>query len=183
MRTEFWPKWSKIRNDRALVNDHDVIFKVKISLHHSVYDFEIRNKQMFTEARAFSRVTFFFCFLASQLDFFLNFHSEISYPTPFSETVQRDDTNFGPFLFYSVSKWRLKYGKRQPVAMEENSRQIQKKQPFLYIVMVCFYHRRFYDSPNGLLLISILLHNSEFRNLHCEFQKSELWSICCMGKW
>ena len=98
---------------------------------------------MFTEARAFSRVTYFFYFLASQLDFFLNLHSEISYPTPFSETVQRDDTNFGPFLFYSVAKWRLKYGKRQPVAMEENSRQIRKKQPFLYVVMVRVYHRRF----------------------------------------
>ena len=36
--------------------------------------------------------------------FFLNLHNEISYPTPFSETVQRDDTNFGPFLFYSVAK-------------------------------------------------------------------------------
>ena len=59
---------------------------------------------MFTEARAFSRVTYFFYFLASQLDFFLNLHSEISYPTLFSETVQRDDTNFGPFLFYSVAK-------------------------------------------------------------------------------
>ena len=69
------------------------------------------------------------------MDFFLNLHSEISYPTTFSETVQRDDTNFGPFLFYSVAKWRLKYGKRQPVAMEENSRQTRKKQPFLYIVM------------------------------------------------
>ena len=45
-----------------------------------------------------------FYFLANQLDFFLNLHSEISYPTPFSETVQRDDTNFGPFLFYSVAK-------------------------------------------------------------------------------
>ena len=98
---------------------------------------------MFTEARAFSRVTYFFHFLASQLDFCLNLHSEISYPTPFSETVQRDDTNFGPFLFYSVAKWRLKYGKRQPVAMEENSRQTRKKQPFLYIVMVRVYHRRF----------------------------------------
>ena len=76
---------------------------------------------MFTEALAFSRVTYFFYFLASQLDFFLNLQSEISYPTPFSETVQRDDTNFGPFLFYSVAKWRLKYGKRQPVAMEENT--------------------------------------------------------------
>ena len=46
----------------------------------------------------------FVYFLESQLDFFLNFHSEISYPTPISETVQRDDTNFGPFLFYSVAK-------------------------------------------------------------------------------
>ena len=46
----------------------------------------------------------FFYFLASQMDFFLNLHSEISYPTPFSETVQRDDTNFGPFLFYSIAK-------------------------------------------------------------------------------
>ena len=27
--------------------------------------------------------------------------------------------------------------------MEENSRQTRKKQPFLYIVMVCVYHRRF----------------------------------------
>ena len=43
-------------------------------------------------------------FLASQLDFFLNLHSKISFPTPFSETVQRDNTNFGPFLFYSVAK-------------------------------------------------------------------------------
>ena len=85
---------------------------------------------MFTEARAFSRVTYFFYFRASWI-FFLNLHSEISYPTPFSETVQRDDTNFGPFLFYSVAKWRLKYGKRQPVAMEENSRQTRKKQPLL----------------------------------------------------
>ena len=58
---------------------------------------------MFTEARAFSRVTYFFYFLSSQLDFFLNLYSEISYPTPFSETVQRDDRNFGPFLFYSVA--------------------------------------------------------------------------------
>ena len=63
---------------------------------------------MFTEARAFSRVTYFFYFLASQLDFFLHLHSKISYPTPFSETVQRDDTTFGPFPFYSVAKWRLK---------------------------------------------------------------------------
>ena len=69
-----------------------------------IFDFETRNKQMFTEARAFSRVTYFFYFLASQLDFFLNLYSEISYPTPFSETGQRDDTNFGPFLFYSVAK-------------------------------------------------------------------------------
>ena len=81
---------------------------------------------MFTEARAFSRVTYYSIFLASQLDFFLNLHSEISYPNPLSETVQRDDTNFGPFFFYSVAKWRLKYGKRQPVTMEENSRQIRK---------------------------------------------------------
>ena len=69
-----------------------------------IFDFETRNKQMFTEARAFSRVTYVFYFLASQLDFFLNLHSETSYPTPFSKTVQRDDTNFGPFLFYSVAK-------------------------------------------------------------------------------
>ena len=69
-----------------------------------IFDFETRNKQMFTEARAFSRVTYFFYFLASQLDFFLNLRSKISYPTPFSETVQRDDTNFGPFLFYLVAK-------------------------------------------------------------------------------
>ena len=25
-----------------------------------------------------------------------------------------------------------------------------------------------YDGPNGSLFISILLHNSEFRNLHCK---------------
>ena len=68
------------------------------------FDFETRKKQMFTEAHAFSRVTYFFYFLASQLDFFLNLHSEISNLTTFSETVQRDDTNFGPFLFYSVAK-------------------------------------------------------------------------------
>ena len=55
-----------------------------------VFDFEIRNKQMFTEARAFSRVTyFFFYFLASQLDFFLNLHSEISYPIPSLNSVKR----------------------------------------------------------------------------------------------
>ena len=35
------------------------------------------------------------------------------------------------------------YGRKQPVAMEENSRQTRKKQPFLYIVMVRVYHRRF----------------------------------------
>ena len=69
-----------------------------------IFDFETSNKQMFTDARAFSRVIFFFYFLASQLDFFLNLHSEISYPTPFSETGQRDDTKFEPFLFYSVAK-------------------------------------------------------------------------------
>ena len=98
---------------------------------------------MFTEARAFSRVTYFFIFWRASWIFFLNLHSEISYPIPFSETVQRDDTNFGPFLFYLVAKYDLKYGKRQPVAMEANSRQIRKKQPLLYIVMVRVYHRRF----------------------------------------
>ena len=77
---------------------------LKIKTTQCIFDFETRNKQMFTEARAFSRVTYFFYFLASQLDFFLNLHSEISYPTPFSETVQKDDTNFWPFLFYSVAK-------------------------------------------------------------------------------
>ena len=69
-----------------------------------IFDFEIRNKQMFTEARAFSRVTYFFIFWRASWIFFLNLHSKISYPTPFSETVQRDNTNFGPFLFYSVAK-------------------------------------------------------------------------------
>ena len=68
-----------------------------------IFDFDIRNKQMFTEAHAFSRVTYFL-FSGEPAGFFLNLHSEISYPTPFSETVQRDDTNFGPFLFYSVAK-------------------------------------------------------------------------------
>ena len=61
--------------------------------------FDIRNKQMFTKARAFSRITFFFIFWRARRIFFLNLHSEISYLTPFSETVQRDDTNFGPFPF------------------------------------------------------------------------------------
>ena len=107
-----------------------------------IFDFEIRNKQMFTEARAFSRVTYFFYFLASQLDFFLNLHSEISYPTPFSERC-KEMTQLRAISIYSVAKRRLKYGKRQPVAMEEKSRLIQKKQPFLYIVMVRVYHRRF----------------------------------------
>ena len=37
----------------------------------------------------------------------------------------------------------MKYGKWQPVAMEENSRQTREKQSFLYIVMVRVYHRRF----------------------------------------
>ena len=31
-----------------------------------------------------------------------------------------------------------------------------------------------YDGPNGSLFISILLHNSEFRNLHYEFRNLEL---------
>ena len=70
-----------------------------------IFDFETRIKQMFTKARAFSRVNIFFIFWRASLIFFLlNLHSEISYPTPFSETVQRDDTNFGPFLYYSVAK-------------------------------------------------------------------------------
>ena len=78
--------------------------RIGVSYPQCIFDFDIRNKQMFTEARAFSPVAYFFYFLASQLDFFLNLHSEISYPTPFSETVQRDYTNFGPFPFYSVAK-------------------------------------------------------------------------------
>ena len=45
-----------------------------------IFDFEIRNKQMFTEARAFSRVTYFFYFLASQLDFFLNYIARFHIP-------------------------------------------------------------------------------------------------------
>ena len=69
-----------------------------------IFDFETRKKQMFTEARAFSRVTYFFIFWRASWIFFLNLHSEISNLTIFSETVQRDDTNFGPFLFYSVAK-------------------------------------------------------------------------------
>ena len=74
-----------------------------LTISQCIFDFEIRNKQMFTKHVPFPGNLFFY-FLASQLDFFLNLHSEISYPTPFSETLQRDDTNFGPFLFYSVAK-------------------------------------------------------------------------------
>ena len=115
----FWEKhltlkseWPLIKvNERLLTFDTHSTSLTHLAKSQCIFDFETRNKQMFTEARAFSRVTYFFYFLASQLDFFLNLHSEISYPTPFSETVQRDDTNFGPFLFYSVAKWRLKYGK------------------------------------------------------------------------
>ena len=36
-----------------------------------IFDFEIRNKQMFTEARAFSRVTYFFLFSGEPAGFFL----------------------------------------------------------------------------------------------------------------
>ena len=35
-----------------------------------IFDFEIRNKQMFTEARAFSRVTYFFLFSGEPAGFF-----------------------------------------------------------------------------------------------------------------
>ena len=54
------------------------IRKLPVEYAQCIFDFETRNKQMFTEARAFSRVTYFFYFLASQLDFFLNLNSEIS---------------------------------------------------------------------------------------------------------
>ena len=46
-----------------------VSHKRDVPLTRCIFDFETRNKQMFTEARAFSRVTYFFYFLASQLDF------------------------------------------------------------------------------------------------------------------
>ena len=36
-----------------------------------IFDFEIRNKQMFTEAHAFSRVTYFFLFSGEPAGFFL----------------------------------------------------------------------------------------------------------------
>ena len=82
---------------------------------------------MFTEARAFSRVTNF-SFSGEPAGFFLNLHSEISYPTPFSERVQRDDTNFGPFLFYSVEIREMaagNYGRKQPANTEETAVFIQ----------------------------------------------------------
>ena len=90
-------------NSRQTRKKQPFLYIIMVRVSQCIFDFETRNKQMFTEARAFSRVTFFY-FLASQPGFFLNLHSEISYPTPFSETGQRDDTNFGPFLFYSVAK-------------------------------------------------------------------------------
>ena len=36
-----------------------------------IFDFETRNKQMFIEARAFSRVTYFFLFSSESAGFFL----------------------------------------------------------------------------------------------------------------
>ena len=36
-----------------------------------IFDFETRNKQLFTEARAFSRVTYFFLFSSEPAGFFL----------------------------------------------------------------------------------------------------------------
>ena len=36
-----------------------------------IFDCDIRNKQMFTEARAFSRVTYFFLFSGEPAGFFL----------------------------------------------------------------------------------------------------------------
>ena len=71
---------------------------------HSVYSILRHVKTDVYRSACLFPGNLFFYFLASQLDFFLNLHSEISNLTTFSETVQRDDTNFGPFLFYSVAK-------------------------------------------------------------------------------
>ena len=93
-----------------------------------IFDFEIRNKQMFTEARAFSRVTYFFYFLASQLDFFLNLHSEISYPTPFSEQCKEMTQITGHFFLFGCQATleiretaASSYGRKQPVNTEETA--------------------------------------------------------------
>ena len=102
-----------------------------------IFDFDIRNKQMFTEARAFSRVNYFL-FSGEPAGFFLNLHSEISYPTPFSETVQRDDTKFGPFSLLFGCQLTLEIRKTAAGNMEENSRQIRKKQPFYTLLWYVF---------------------------------------------
>ena len=51
-----------------------------------------------------------------------------------------------------------------PFGKEENSRQIRKKQPFLYIVMVRVYHRRFgvLESNCKFMCYAIPFHISLF---------------------
>ena len=94
-----------------------------------IFDFETRNKRSA-------------CLFPGKLDFFLNVHSEISYPTPFSETVQRDDTNraisllFGCQVTLEIRETAAgSYGRKQPANTEETA-------VFIHCYGTC-YHRRF----------------------------------------
>ena len=58
--------WRHIENDPLIMIVTSSCLEHCVRLHYygsqCIFDFEIRKKQMFTEARAFSRVTYFFIF-------------------------------------------------------------------------------------------------------------------------